>query len=133
MKTFGQEIGDAIRAQKRTLDQVARNTGTHKGYISGIVNGKVNPPAWRMVRRLAKYLGLDYQMMLALSHWEKRPKDLGILAAFRLLERIKNESALCQAEEVAILEAKEKVVPLPNALPCMTREGLRAELMGDRP
>jgi transcriptional regulator with XRE-family HTH domain len=107
IETFGAIIRKARRDRERTLEQVAKAIQSHKGYVSGIENGKVRPPSQRITRKLCRYLGLDYQEMLALAWWEKRPKDLGILPAMRLLERIKNESALLRAEEEAKVQTPD--------------------------
>jgi len=111
-ETFGAIVKKARLAKGRTLDQVAHAIDGHKGHVSGFENGKIRAPSPKKIRRLCKYLGLDYQTMLALAWWEKRPKDLGILPAWKLLERLKNESELLKAEEevkAATPQIKDKI------------------------
>lgn len=71
MKTYSQEVKSGIRQKGLTLEAVAKKCRSHKGYISGIVNRKVNPPAEDMTRRLAKVLDLNVDRMLALAVIEK--------------------------------------------------------------
>jgi len=99
IETFGQIVKKARLAKGRTLDQVAHAIDGHKGHVSGFENGKIRAPSPKKIRRLCKYLGLDYQTMLSLAWWEKRPKDLGFFPAWNLLERVKNEWELLKAEE----------------------------------
>lgn len=75
--TFGTMIHDA-RVFKRdwTLEQLAKRTGTHKGYISGIERGQVNPPSPAVCRKLAKVLELSADTLVALSWVEKRPRGV---------------------------------------------------------
>ena len=70
--------------KKMTLQQVADAIESHKGYVSGMENGKCRPPMPRIVKRLAKALDLDYQDLLAMSIIPKLPKDLDkkVLADF---------------------------------------------------
>lgn len=54
-----------------TLKYVADRCDTHKGYVSGIEHRKVNPPSPKIVKKLAKVLGLDYIELLVLAEIEK--------------------------------------------------------------
>lgn len=54
MKTFGQVVKALRQVEDLTLDAVAKKIGTHKGYVSGIENGKVNPPAIAIVSKFYK-------------------------------------------------------------------------------
>lgn len=85
MKTFGQHVLDAKIKKNLTLEQVARSAGTHKGYVSGIINGVVNAPSAKILARLCRKLDLDHQTMLALAWWEKRPKALKTEAMVEVL------------------------------------------------
>jgi transcriptional regulator with XRE-family HTH domain len=51
MNTFGQVVKALRKEAGQTLEALAKKIGSHKGYISGIENGKVNPPAVKVVRR----------------------------------------------------------------------------------
>ncbi len=76
MQKFGEVIQAARRKQGLTLDALAKSTSTQKGYISGVINGKVNPPAPNMTRRLARKLGLDPTELVCLGWFEKRPEGV---------------------------------------------------------
>lgn len=101
MQTFGQVLKDKRKAKGRTLDQVARACDTHKGYISGIENGKVNAPAWKVIRRLCRYLELDFQRMVAAAWWEKRPPILETIPAHEYLSEVREAEAKAKADEAA--------------------------------
>lgn len=73
MKSYGSIIHSARRKKGWTLDQVASKIGSHKGYISGIENGKVRPPSPKISGKLAKVLGLDAKDLLRRAWAEKAP------------------------------------------------------------
>lgn len=75
MQEFGELIRSLRKAKGLTLEDVARKVGTKKGYISGIENSKVNPPAPDKVRALAKVLGGDRILFLLLATIEKAPPE----------------------------------------------------------
>ena len=76
MKSYGHTVKAARKAKGWTLDEVAKRTGTHKGYISGIENSQVRPPAPKLSDRLAKALGLDSKDLLRRAWAEKAPKAI---------------------------------------------------------
>jgi transcriptional regulator with XRE-family HTH domain len=90
MKRFSEIVKEERLSKSLTLAALAKAIGTQKGYISGIENEKVNPPAPRLIQRLCKVLGLNYSMMLARSAFEKLPKDL----LYHDLEAILDEARL---------------------------------------
>jgi transcriptional regulator with XRE-family HTH domain len=73
-------FGEIVRAKRRatglTLEGLAKKIDSHKGYISGIENGKVKPPSWKVVRKLCTVLDLNYESMLFLGWAQKAPKDI---------------------------------------------------------
>lgn len=76
MAQFGNLLYDLRKKRDLTLDAVARRAGTHKGYISGIERGKVNPPSPKFLKKFARILQYDYQELLVLAHLEKAPKEI---------------------------------------------------------
>ncbi len=76
MNRYGYEIHEARKKSGITLEKLAKKCGTHKGYISGIENGKVNPPAARVTRRIAAALGLKEDRLLALKVISVLPRRL---------------------------------------------------------
>lgn len=63
-------------AKGLTLQKLADKIGTEKGYISGFENRKVNPPSPKIVKRMAKVLGLDETELLIYSFVPKAPKEI---------------------------------------------------------
>lgn len=74
MTRFGTLVRQLRRQKGLTLEHVARKIGTHKGYISGIENGKVNPPSVSLVRKFAKLFGRDERHMVLVAWIDKAPK-----------------------------------------------------------
>ncbi|MBI2930732.1 MAG: helix-turn-helix domain-containing protein [Planctomycetes bacterium] len=56
-----------------TLEQVAHKIGSHKGYVSGIENGKVNPPSVKFIRKFARIFAYDEKNMVRLATVDKAP------------------------------------------------------------
>ena len=87
-------FGAVIRARRKqhglTLEQVAKRSGTHKGYISGIESGKVSPPTWRMTQKFAKVLDLDALDLIELGWSEKAPSPI----RDRVRERLQRDNPL---------------------------------------
>ena len=71
-------FGDTTRRLRKehglTLEKVASQAGTHKSYLSGIENGKVNPPSLKIIRKMAKVLKIDEKKLVTLAYIEKAPK-----------------------------------------------------------
>ena len=76
MQEFGELIRSMRKAKGLTLEEVAQKVGTKKGYISGIENSKVNPPAPDKVRKLAKVLGGSPLLFLLLATIQKAPAEI---------------------------------------------------------
>jgi len=73
---FGKRIRDLRKANGMTLDMLSAKSGMSKGYLSGIENGKVNPPVDRLVRKLARIFGQDEIGFLKLAYIDKLPVEL---------------------------------------------------------
>jgi transcriptional regulator with XRE-family HTH domain len=71
---FGAAIRIARKHRGLTLDAMSGKTRLCKGYLSGIENGKVNPPIPAAVIRLAKHLGLPERELILLAYVSKAPK-----------------------------------------------------------
>jgi transcriptional regulator with XRE-family HTH domain len=70
---FGALVKKLRHEKNLTLEAVARRIGSHKGYVSGIENDKVNPPSVKIIRRYAKVLGQDARMLVRLAWVDKAP------------------------------------------------------------
>jgi len=73
-------FGDLVRKLRKdkgiTLDAVAKKIGSHKGYVSGIENDKVNPPSVKIIRKYAKVFGQDARALARLAWVDKAPEIL---------------------------------------------------------
>lgn len=71
-------FGDLVRALRRqrglTLEAVANAVGTHKGYISGIENGIVNPPSVKLIKKIAKLFDQDLRSLVLMAWVDKAPQ-----------------------------------------------------------
>lgn len=76
METFTAKIRAARQAKHFTLQYTATKIGTYKGYLSSMEGGKVKPGSPRLVRKLAKLLGLDVTQLLVLAFIEKAPAEI---------------------------------------------------------
>lgn len=76
MQKFGKRIRELRHARSMTLDEVRLKVKISRAYLSGIENGRVNPPAAPVVRGLAKALGVDPKELLLLATVEKAPHEI---------------------------------------------------------
>lgn len=74
MSNFGDLVRRLRKERSLTLEAVARRVGSHKGYISGIENGKVNPPSVKFIRKFARLFQWDERRMVMLAYTDKAPK-----------------------------------------------------------
>jgi transcriptional regulator with XRE-family HTH domain len=103
MLTFGQRVKDARKAKGWTLERAAKAVKSHKGYISGIENGKVNAPSPKIIPLLCRHLELPLSEMLALAWWEKAPKGVTTIAAHELLSKLREEEAKAKSDESQVV------------------------------
>ena len=54
MSEFGDLVKKLRKEREMTLEAVAKKIGSHKGYVSGIENGKVNPPSVKVIRKFSR-------------------------------------------------------------------------------
>lgn len=74
MSYFGDLVRKLRKERNMTLEAVARRIGSHKGYVSGIENGKVNPPSVKFIRKFAKLFAWDERQMTIMAYVDKAPK-----------------------------------------------------------
>src|SRR5262245_13708816 len=74
MSRFGDLVKRLRKDRSMTLEQVARKIQSHKGYVSGIENGKVNPPSVKFIRKFARIFQYDEQQMVRMAYVDKAPK-----------------------------------------------------------
>jgi transcriptional regulator with XRE-family HTH domain len=73
MSTFGELLRRLRQEQGLSLRIVAKKLGTQKGYLSGIENGKVNPPSAKLVKKIAALYRQDEKSLLRLAWADKAP------------------------------------------------------------
>lgn len=70
-----------------TLEVLGRRVGTSKGYISGILSEKVNPPSRKMCAKMAKVFQVPEEYVTFMAYRDKAPlpvrNRLGYLEALR--------------------------------------------------
>jgi len=71
---FGELVKKLRKERQLTLEAVARKIGSHKGYVSGIENDKVNPPSVKMIKKYAKCFGQDPRGMVRIAWVDKAPE-----------------------------------------------------------
>ncbi len=73
MSHFGSFVKSLRKQRGLTLEEVAAKIRSHKGYISGIENGKVNPPSVKIILRYARLLGQNPNLLVRLAWVDKAP------------------------------------------------------------
>lgn len=73
MSNFGLLMRRLRKEQGWSLNTVARKVGTQKGYLSGIENGKVNPPSPKLLRKFARLFEQDESALLRMAWADKAP------------------------------------------------------------
>lgn len=74
-------LGNIIRNRREeknlTLDEVSKQTGFSKPYLSTIETGRVNnPPGDELLVKLEKLLGFEPGLLLHIAHLERMPSDI---------------------------------------------------------
>ncbi len=73
MSNFGDLVKRLRKERGMTLEQVARKIGSHKGYVSGIENDKVNPPSVKIIRKFARLFSQDEKNLVRIAWADKAP------------------------------------------------------------
>jgi len=73
MSHFGDLVRQLRKEKGLTVAAVAQKIGSHKGYVSGIENHKVNPPSVKIIQRYAKLFGRDAKLLARLAWVDKAP------------------------------------------------------------
>lgn len=83
--TFGEFVRARRQMLELTLEGVAKKIGSHKGYLSGIEQGKVNPPSGKFLPKLAEALKTDPTILAVMAYAEKAPKEIRAFVKSKLL------------------------------------------------
>lgn len=73
MSNFGDLVKRLRKEKGLTLEAVAKKIGSHKGYVSGIENDKVNPPSVKIIRKFARLFGQDERTLVRIAWADKAP------------------------------------------------------------
>ena len=76
MSHFGDLVKKLRKGKGLTLEAVAKKLGSHKGYVSGIENDKVNPPSIKIIKKYAKVFGQDARTLARIAWVDKAPEIL---------------------------------------------------------
>ncbi len=76
MERFGEVIRHARKKRGLTLEDLARKVRSHKGYVSGMENGKVNPGSAKFIAKLARALGFKSEDLILRAYVEKAPREI---------------------------------------------------------
>jgi transcriptional regulator with XRE-family HTH domain len=71
---FGKALRSLRHERGLTVETLARQIGSHRGYISMIENNKVAPPSMKKITKLAKVLGVDAMGLALMAYAEKAPE-----------------------------------------------------------
>lgn len=74
MSMFGTLVKKCRKEKGLTLEAVAKKIGSHKGYVSGIENDKVNPPSVKVIQKFAKLFGQDVKELTKMAWVDKSPQ-----------------------------------------------------------
>ncbi len=99
-ETFGQRLRLLRRERGLKLDDLARDTGISKPYLSQIETGHADPPREEKIIRLENALGLRPRTLVELAELARAPDEVR-----RRLEQL--HSAFTRAEETVELLAKK--------------------------
>jgi transcriptional regulator with XRE-family HTH domain len=117
VSNFGDLVKRLRKEKGLTLEQVARKIGSHKGYVSGIENDKVNPPSVKIIRKFARLFAQDERTMVRIAWADKAPPVIR--------EEAQRFMALYEGEGTSTIELVR--VPLLNTL----KTGYAAEIAAD--
>ena len=76
MSHFGVLVRKLRKEKGLTLEAVAKKIGSHKGYVSGIENDKVNPPSVKIIKKFAQLFRQDARTLARLAWVDKAPAIL---------------------------------------------------------
>lgn len=82
-KQLGRELASARQAARRSLRDVAGESGISAAYLQKLEQGRVEEPSPRILRRLASVLRIDYRRLMRLADYEmpRSRRSAGPLAA----------------------------------------------------
>ena len=118
MSNFGDLVKKLRKEKGLTLESVAKKIGSHKGYVSGIENHKVNPPSVKIIRKFAKLFSQDERTLVRIAWADKAPAII----------REDAQRIMTLADDGGAASIELSRVPLLNTL----QSGYAADLGADR-
>ncbi len=92
VSNFGDLVKRLRKEKGLTLEAVAKKIGSHKGYVSGIENDKVNPPSVKIIRKFARMFAQDERTLVRIA-WADKAPDIIREDAQRMVALAENEGA----------------------------------------
>jgi len=117
VSNFGDLVKRLRKEKGLTLEAVAKKIGSHKGYVSGIENDKVNPPSVKIIRKFAKLFSQDEKTLVRIAWADKAPQIIR--------EDAQRILALSEGDGGSSIELAR--IPLLNTV----ASGYSSELAGD--
>lgn len=71
---FGKLVETHRKRLGLTMEQLGKQVGIQKGYISGIEHGNVNPPHTSVIIKMARVFGLNEHGLVMRAYAEKAPR-----------------------------------------------------------
>ena len=115
MSNFGDLVKRLRKEKGLTLEAVAKKIGSHKGYVSGIENAKVNPPSVKIIRKFARLFTQDERTLVRMAWADKAPPIIRDEAR-RLVALAESEAAGTSVELMKVPLVNSPGSPLPAEL-----------------
>ena len=112
MSNFGDLVKRLRKERGMTLEQVARKIGSHKGYVSGIENDKVNPPSVKIIRKFAKLFSQDEKNLVRIAWADKAPAIIRDDARRVMMLAESEGTAATEVVHVPLLNTAESGFPV---------------------
>lgn len=92
---FSKWLGERKAKGQMTLEAMGRAVGSHKGYMSGILSEKVNPPARSICTKIAKLFKEHPDYVVFMAYRDKAPEP--VQRRLEVLEILRNTTARYRA------------------------------------
>jgi transcriptional regulator with XRE-family HTH domain len=116
---FGRHVRELRKRAGMTLEMMARAIRSHKGYVSGIENNKVNPPSVKILKLYARAFRLDEektQELILMACVEKIPHEVRAFVALAVHNEIVYRAGAASASVGAAVAQQPAPVPQASAV-----------------
>jgi transcriptional regulator with XRE-family HTH domain len=112
VSNFGDLVKRLRKERGLTLEQVAKKIGSHKGYVSGIENDKVNPPSVKIIRKFARLFAQDEKNLVRIAWADKAPAIIRDDARRVMMLAETEGAAAADLVQVSLLNTLESGYPV---------------------